>query len=73
MSKCKMLEWFKKRTLEEEISIVKKETKKREITHKNATVAYWWVAYDLNLKQARDFFMTECVRQEFVKHFGVEE
>lgn len=71
--KFEMLEWFKKRTLEEEISIVKKETKKREVTCKNADVAYWWVAYDLNLKQAQDFFMNECLRKKVNQHFGVEE
>ena len=73
MSKYKILEWFKKRTLEEEISIVKKETTKREVTCKNADAAYLFVAYDLNLKQARDFFMSEYIRKKVNEHFGVEE
>jgi hypothetical protein len=59
-----MLGWFKKKTLEEEISIVKQEAKKREATCKYANLGYCYIAVDLNLEQAAKFFLFEYIKQE---------
>lgn len=53
--------WFRKKTLQEQIDAVKREAKRREMTHSNANFGYMAIAVDLGLDEAANHFMAEYV------------
>ena len=56
--------WFRKLTLEEQISRVKAEAKSRCISCPSVNVGYMAVAIDLGYNEAAEHFMREMIREK---------
>ena len=67
------MKFFRKLSLEEQITKIKAEAKHREISCPSANIAYFAVAVDLDHTEAAEHFLSENLKEKIRTMLGVEE